>query len=60
MSLAKSKSRRGGAYQLSDEERTAVRAGMDAARCGDFAPDAEMDEFYRLHHLWHRHSEARA
>jgi len=42
-------SRRSGVYGLSDEERTAVRAGMDAARRGDFVPDDEMDEFYRLH-----------
>jgi predicted transcriptional regulator len=43
-------SRRSGVYRLSDEERTAVRAGMDAARRGDFVPDEEMDEFYRLHY----------
>ncbi len=42
-------SRRTGVYRLSDEERIAVQAGMDAARRGDFASDAEMDEFYRLH-----------
>lgn len=42
-------SRRSGVYRLSDEERTAVRAGMEAARRGDFVPDDEMDEFYRLH-----------
>jgi predicted transcriptional regulator len=42
-------SRRSGVYRLSDEERTAVRAGMNAARRGDFVPDEEMDEFYRLH-----------
>jgi predicted transcriptional regulator len=42
-------SRRSGVYRLSDEERTAVRAGMDAARRGEFVPDQEMDEFYRLH-----------
>ena len=42
-------SRRNGVYRLSDEERVAVRAGMDAARRGDFVPEAEMDEFYRLH-----------
>jgi predicted transcriptional regulator len=42
-------SRRSGVYRLSDEERTAVRAGMDEARRGDFVPDDEMDEFYRLH-----------
>jgi hypothetical protein len=41
-------SRRSGVYRLSDEERTAVRAGMDAARRGDFVPEDEMDEFYRL------------
>jgi hypothetical protein len=40
-------SRRRGVYRLSDEERTAVRTGMDAARRGDFVPDDEMDEFYR-------------
>jgi predicted transcriptional regulator len=40
-------SRRSGVYRLSDEERTAVRAGMDAARRGDFVPDDEIDEFYR-------------
>jgi predicted transcriptional regulator len=42
-------SRRSGIYRLSDQERTAVRAGMDAARRGDFASDEEMNEFYRLH-----------
>ena len=42
-------SRRTGAYRLSDEERTAVRAGMDAARRGDFASEEDMDELYRLH-----------
>jgi predicted transcriptional regulator len=40
-------SRRTGVYRLSDEERIAVRAGMDAARRGDFVPEDEMDEFYR-------------
>jgi predicted transcriptional regulator len=43
-------SRRSGVYRLSDEERAAVRAGMDAARRGDFASEEEMDEFYSLHH----------
>jgi predicted transcriptional regulator len=42
-------SRRSGVYRLSDEERAAVRAGMDAARRGDFVPDDEMEEFYNLH-----------
>jgi predicted transcriptional regulator len=43
-------SRRSGVYRLSDDERTAVRAGMDAARRGEFVSDQEMDEFYRLHY----------
>jgi predicted transcriptional regulator len=42
-------SRRSGVYRLSDEERAAVQAGMDAARNGDFVSEEEMDEFYRLH-----------
>jgi hypothetical protein len=42
-------SRRTGIYRLSDQERTAVREGMDAARRGDFVPDHEMEEFYKLH-----------
>jgi predicted transcriptional regulator len=42
-------SRRSGIYRLSDQERTAVRAGMDAARRGDFASEEEMNEFYLLH-----------
>lgn len=43
-------SRRTGVYRLSDDERIAVRAGMDAARRGDFAPDEEIEALYRLHH----------
>jgi predicted transcriptional regulator len=42
-------SRRSGVHRLSDEERAAVRAGMDAARRGNFVPENEMEEFYRLH-----------
>ena len=41
--------RRTGVYHLSDEERAAVHAGMEAARRGQFASDSEMEEFYRLH-----------
>lgn len=41
--------RRAGVYLLSDDERLAVREGMDAARRGDFAPDDEVEEFYKLH-----------
>jgi predicted transcriptional regulator len=40
---------RKGIYRLSDEERTAVRAGMDAASRGDFASEDEIEELYRLH-----------
>jgi predicted transcriptional regulator len=43
-------SRRTGIYRLTDDERAAVRAGMDAARRGEFAPEAEMEDFYKLHH----------
>jgi predicted transcriptional regulator len=46
-------------HKLSDEERTAIRAGMDAARHGDFVPEKEMDEFYRLHLQQGCHSGAR-
>lgn len=42
-------SRRSGVYGLSGKERVAVREGMDAARRGDFVPDHEMEEFYKLH-----------
>jgi len=41
--------RRTGVYRLSDEERAAVRAGMHAARLGEFVPDDEMERFYQLH-----------
>jgi hypothetical protein len=42
-------SRRTGVYRLSDDERAAVRKGMDAARHGEFAPDDEIEAFYQLH-----------
>lgn len=40
-------SRRSGVYRLSADQRIAVRAGMEAARRGDFVSDDEMEEFYR-------------
>ena len=43
------KARRAEIYRLSDEERTAVRLGTEAARRGDFASDDEINEFYRTH-----------
>jgi hypothetical protein len=42
-------SRRTGVYRLSDEERAAVRSGIDDARRGDFATEEEIEEFYQLH-----------
>jgi hypothetical protein len=38
--------RRTGVYVMNDEERAAVREGLDQARCGEFVPDDEM------HALW--------
>ena len=46
---AEIEARRIGIYRLSDDERVAVRRGMDAARRGDFAPDEEIEAFYQLH-----------
>ncbi|MDI1262792.1 MAG: hypothetical protein PS018_06005 [bacterium] len=42
-------SRRSGVYRLSDDERTAVRAGMEESRQGLFATDEEIEALYRLH-----------
>ena len=42
-------SRRTGVYSLSEDERRAVRAGLEDARRGDFASDEEIEEFYQLH-----------
>ena len=42
-------SRRTGVYTLSDDERRAVRAGLEEAARGDFASDEEMEAFYQLH-----------
>jgi alkylhydroperoxidase family enzyme len=40
---------RDGMFYLTDEERAAVRKGMEAARRGDFVSDEEFAEFYRRH-----------
>jgi hypothetical protein len=37
------------ANRLSDVERGVIQHGIDAAKLGNFAPQDEMDEFYRLH-----------
>ena len=42
-------SRRTGVHRLSDEERAAIRAGLDDSRLGNFATDEEIEEFYRPH-----------
>jgi predicted transcriptional regulator len=39
----------GGIFRLTDEERTAVRKGMEAAQRGEFVPDEEMAAYYRRH-----------
>lgn len=38
-----------GVFRLNDEERAAVRKGMEAARRGEFVSDEELTEFYRRH-----------
>jgi len=38
-----------GVYRLSDDERAAVRKGMEAARRGEFVSDDELQAFYRRH-----------
>jgi hypothetical protein len=38
-----------GVFRLTDDEREAVRKGMDAARRGDFVSDEELSAFYRRH-----------
>jgi predicted transcriptional regulator len=41
--------RRGGVYRLTDEEKAAIRVGLDDARRGDFVSESEMEEFYQVH-----------
>jgi hypothetical protein len=36
-----------GIYRLSDEERQAVREGLEQARRGEFVPDEVVAEFFR-------------
>jgi predicted transcriptional regulator len=38
-----------GVLRLTDEERAAVREGMEAARRGEFVSDDELAAFYRRH-----------
>jgi predicted transcriptional regulator len=39
--------RRTGVYVMSDEEREAVREGLEQARRGEFVSDDEMDAFWK-------------
>jgi predicted transcriptional regulator len=39
--------RRTGVYVMNDEERAAVRRGLDEAARGEFVPDQEMDAFWK-------------
>src|SRR5712691_2000740 len=39
--------RRTGVYIMNDEERAAVREGLDQARRGEFVPDDEMNAFWK-------------
>jgi hypothetical protein len=38
-----------GVYRLTDEERTAIRKGMSAARRGEFASDEEIAKLYNCY-----------
>jgi predicted transcriptional regulator len=38
-----------GMFRLTDDERAAVRKGMEAARRGEFVSDEELAAFYRRH-----------
>jgi predicted transcriptional regulator len=40
---------RGDVFRLTDEERAAVRKGMEAAQRGEFVTDEELAAFYRRH-----------
>jgi predicted transcriptional regulator len=39
--------RRTRVYAMNDDERAAVREGLDQARRGEFMPDDEMDAFWK-------------
>jgi predicted transcriptional regulator len=39
--------RRTGVYVMNDEERAAVRQGLDEATRGEFVPDDEMNAFWK-------------
>ena len=41
--------RQSGVYRLSDEERAAVKKGLEAAERGEFASDEDMAGFFKRH-----------
>jgi predicted transcriptional regulator len=41
--------RQSGVYELSDDERVAVRRGLEAAKRGEFVSDEEMAAFFKRH-----------
>jgi predicted transcriptional regulator len=41
------KARRTGVYVMDDDERAAVREGLQQARRGEFVSDVEMDAFWK-------------
>jgi predicted transcriptional regulator len=41
------KARRTGVYVMDDDERAAVREGLEQARRGEFVSDEEMDAFWK-------------
>ncbi len=45
-SLQEAETKYSGVYQLSDEERAAVRGGLAEARAGQFASDAEVSALF--------------
>jgi len=41
--------RQSGVYRLSDEERAAVKQGLEAAERGEFVSDEDMAAFFKRH-----------
>jgi predicted transcriptional regulator len=41
--------RRSGVYRLSDDERAAVKKGIEAAERGEFVSDEDMAAFFKRH-----------
>jgi predicted transcriptional regulator len=43
------RARRAGLYVMTEEERAAVAEGLEQTRRGEFAPQEEIDAFWRRH-----------